>query len=226
MPDDCGCPPPQIPVMRAAVPAPTVSEKDLPPTVHLAQPGEEAKPVPPPDSASGMRSQDAPESQATVTIAPPGTTDLPAPSPNAPHAQVDAPFVFRAGDVPPTSAPDLGTETLPMSRSASPVPVLTMAEPPARTAAQGCHEQGKGLLLIHLQVGRTLGVRPRTSAWSDVGAGVPPVLVCDEQQGRYRIEPAEAMAEVRGPRPEVQRPRSEVCLIPGEWLSPAERLSP
>ena len=46
VPDDCGCPPPQIPAMRAAVPAPTVSEKDLPPAVHLAQPGEEAKPVP------------------------------------------------------------------------------------------------------------------------------------------------------------------------------------
>jgi len=131
VPDDCGCPPPQIPVMRAAVPAPTASEKDLPPTVHLAQPEEEAWPVPPPDSASGMKSQDTPESQATVTTAPPGATDLPAPSPSAPHAQVDAPFVFRAGDVPPTSAPDLGTETLPMSRSANPVPVLTLAEPPA-----------------------------------------------------------------------------------------------
>ena len=43
VPDDCGCPPPQIPAMRAAVPAPTVSEKDLPPAVHLAQPGEEAQ---------------------------------------------------------------------------------------------------------------------------------------------------------------------------------------
>ena len=56
VPDDCGCPPPQIPAMRAAVPAPTVSEKDLPPAVHLAQPGEEAKPVPS-QSASEMASQ-------------------------------------------------------------------------------------------------------------------------------------------------------------------------
>ena len=45
VPDDCGCPPPQVPVMRAALPAPTVSEKDLPPAVHFAQPGEESKPV-------------------------------------------------------------------------------------------------------------------------------------------------------------------------------------
>jgi hypothetical protein len=130
VPDDCGCPPPQIPVMRAAVPPPTVSEKDLPPTVHLAQPGEEAKPVPPPEPASGMASQEAPASQVTLTIPPPGTTDLPAPAPSAPHAQVEAPFVFRAGDLPPTSAPDLGAETLPMSRSTSQAPVLTIAEPP------------------------------------------------------------------------------------------------
>ncbi len=48
VPDDCGCPPPQIPVMRAAA-TPEISEKDLPPAVHLAQPGDEAKPVPPPE---------------------------------------------------------------------------------------------------------------------------------------------------------------------------------
>ena len=70
VPDDCGCPPPQIPAMRAALPAPTVSEKDLPPAVHLAQPGEEAKPVPPAESSSGMRSQEASQSQVSVTIAP------------------------------------------------------------------------------------------------------------------------------------------------------------
>ena len=65
-----------------------------------------------------------------MTIAPPDATDLPAPSPGAPHVQVDAPFVFRAGDLPPTSTPDLATETLPLLRSTSPAPLLTMAEPP------------------------------------------------------------------------------------------------
>jgi hypothetical protein len=58
VPDDCGCPPPQIPAMRAAVPAPTVSEKDLPPAVHLVQPGEEAQTAP--ASSSGMTSQRSP----------------------------------------------------------------------------------------------------------------------------------------------------------------------
>ena len=138
VPDDCGCPPPQIPVMRAAVPAPTVSEKDLPPAVHLAQPGDEAKRVTP-ESASGMAAQDAPQSQVTLTIAPPETAGLPAPSPSAPHVQVDAPFVFRAGDTAPTSAPDLAREIVPFSRATSPSPLLTMAEPPPRAAAQGRH---------------------------------------------------------------------------------------
>jgi AMIN domain len=131
VPDDCGCPPPQIPAMRAALPAPTVSEKDLPPAVHLAQPGDEAKSVPP-DSGSRMSAQEASPSQVAVTVAPPGTENLPAPSPNAPHAQVDAPFVFRASDLPPASAPDLGTGTLPVARTATPAPVLTIAEPPRK----------------------------------------------------------------------------------------------
>lgn len=132
VPDDCGCPPPQIPAMRAAFPAPTVSEKDLPPAVHLAQSGDAARPVPPADSGSRMSAQDASQSQVAVTVAPPGTENLPAPSPNAPHAQVDAPFVFRASDLPPASAPDLGTGTLPVSRTATPAPVLTIAEPPRK----------------------------------------------------------------------------------------------
>jgi hypothetical protein len=129
VPDDCGCPPPQIPAMRAAVPAPAVSEKDLPPEVHLAQPGDEAKTVPTPESAAKMPSQDGPQSQVTLTTPPPEVAELPAPSPSAAHAQVEAPFVFRASDLPP-SPPDLAREILPFSRASSPAPLLTMAEPP------------------------------------------------------------------------------------------------
>jgi hypothetical protein len=128
VPDDCGCPPPQIPVMRAAVTGPTVSEKDLPPEVHLAQPGDEAKPVPTPESAAKMPSQETPSSQVTLTTPPPEVAELPAPSPSAAHAQVEAPFVFRASDLPP-SAPDLASEILPFSRATIPTPLLTMAEP-------------------------------------------------------------------------------------------------
>jgi hypothetical protein len=115
--------------MRAALPEPTVSEKDLPPAVHLAQPGEDARPLPPPP-ASGMGSQESSQSQVTLTIGPPDATALPASKPGTARVEVDAPFVFRAGDAPPTSAPDLGAETLPMSRSTTQAPLLTMAEPP------------------------------------------------------------------------------------------------
>ncbi|MGH9503293.1 MAG: AMIN domain-containing protein [Terriglobales bacterium] len=137
VPDDCGCPPPQIPALRAALPPSTVSEKDLPPAVHLAQPEDQAKPVTAAKSNSGMPSQDASSSQVTLTVTPPGTEGLPAPSPNAPHAQVDAPFVFRASDLPPATTPDLGAGTLPMSRAANPVPTLIIAEPPEHKGVLG-----------------------------------------------------------------------------------------
>lgn len=143
VPDDCGCPPPQIPTMRAALPAPTVSEKDLPPAVHLAQPGEEAKPVAQP-SASEIGSQEPSQSQISVSIAPRDAAALPASKPRTARVEVDAPFVFRAGDAPPTSAPDLGSETLPMSRSATSAPLLTMAEPPAPPPSKGVMGKVKG----------------------------------------------------------------------------------
>jgi hypothetical protein len=133
VPDDCGCPPPQIPEMRAAVPAPTISEKNLPPAVHLAQPGDEAKPVPTPDSAATMPAQDASPSQVSVTIAPTDLAALPAPKPGARNVQVDAPFVFRASEAPLGSAvpvPELASQILPFARASTPAPLLTMAEPP------------------------------------------------------------------------------------------------
>jgi hypothetical protein len=79
-----------------------------------------------------MQAQDTSPSQATVTSAPPELADLPAPSPSAAHVQIDAPFVFRASDSPAASAPDVGAGTLPMSRTATPAPVLTIAEPPRK----------------------------------------------------------------------------------------------
>lgn len=133
VPDDCGCPPPQIPAMRAALTAPTISEKDLPPTVHLAQPGDEAKPVPPPESGSATPAQDSLQSQVSVTIAPPDRAPLPASKPGARNVQVEAPFVFRASEAPLGPAvpvPELASQILPFARASTPAPVLTMAEPP------------------------------------------------------------------------------------------------
>jgi AMIN domain len=142
VPDDCGCPPPQIPAMRAAVTEPTVTEKDLPPAVHLAQPGEETKAVP--AESPGMAEPDGSQSQVTVTIAPPETAGLHAPRSNAPRVQVDAPFVFRASEVPP-AAPDAAIETLPMARAGSPAPLLTLPEPPSGDEPRkGVMEKVKG----------------------------------------------------------------------------------
>ncbi len=144
VPDNCGCPPPAIPEMRAsAEAAPTISEKDLPPEIHLAQPGDTAKPLPPPtNSDSGMPSPATRSEQVTLTILPPDA-QLPAPSASAPHVQVEAPFVFRASDSPP-SAPNLATGTLPVSRANPQAPLLTTAEPPEPQQRKGVFGKMKG----------------------------------------------------------------------------------
>jgi hypothetical protein len=132
IPDECGCPPPPIPSMLAsAEPVPTVSEKDLPPDVHLAKPGDENKKVPPPESTGVAAGGTMPE-RVTLTIAPPDAAPLPAPRPGERQVQVEAPFVFRAADAPP-SPPNLETAALPMSRPSGPPPLLTTAEPPPDT---------------------------------------------------------------------------------------------
>jgi hypothetical protein len=143
VPDDCGCPPPQIPAMRAAVPAPTIQESDLPPAVHLAQPGDEDKPMPTAQSTSGVPEREAPGSQVTLTVAPPETAQLPAPERGAAHVEVDAPFVFRAADSAP-SAPNLEGQALPMSHSTRQVPVITIAEPPEEGKHKGVFGKVKG----------------------------------------------------------------------------------
>jgi len=80
VPAGCGCPPPEIPVMRASAAAP-VTNANLSSPMRLAQPGEESKSV-------------------TAASLPPETAALPASKPNDVHVQVDAPFVFRAEDLP------------------------------------------------------------------------------------------------------------------------------
>ena len=78
-----------------------------------------------------MPAQETSTSQATLTNTPPEVADLPAPSPNAKHVEVDAPFVFRASDA-PSAVPqaEVSSETLALSHVSSPAPLMTMAEPP------------------------------------------------------------------------------------------------
>jgi len=140
VPDDCGCPPPTVPVMRAsAAPVPTISEKDLPPSLHLAQPGDETKRVAPTESTSGMPAPGDSPSQVTLEITRPEAIELPAPERSAPHVEVDAPFVFRASDSPASASPKLEAEHLPMSRSTTQAPLLTSPQAPqdARARPQG-----------------------------------------------------------------------------------------
>jgi hypothetical protein len=88
VPASCGCPPPEIPVMRASAPSAPVTDASLTSPIRLSQPGDESKPAVP------------------VNL-PPETAALPASKPNDVHVQVDAPFVFRAEDLPaskPTAA--------------------------------------------------------------------------------------------------------------------------
>jgi hypothetical protein len=139
VPEDCGCIAAPVPVMRAATPSgPVVSEADLPPSVHLAQPGEEVKPLPPPESVPGTQAGGSPPSQAASPAAPlttplaPETAALPAPQPNEVHVQVEAPFIYRAGDAPPAPTGEAGH--LPVARSARPAPLVPVVLPPPAEA--------------------------------------------------------------------------------------------
>jgi hypothetical protein len=89
VPASCGCPAPEIPVLRAsAEPDPAVS--DAKPSssapMQLAQPGDQAKPLTPANFPSE-------------------TAALPPSKPNDVHVQVEAPFVFRAEDLPADRRP-------------------------------------------------------------------------------------------------------------------------
>jgi AMIN domain len=89
VPATCGCPPPEIPVLRASTPpTPAISDANLPSSMNLSQSGDQAKPVTPSDF-------------------PPETAALPPSKPNDVHVQVEAPFVFRAEDLRTDSRPAL-----------------------------------------------------------------------------------------------------------------------
>jgi hypothetical protein len=126
VPASCGCPPPEIPVMRAAAAAPVVSDATLPSSMHLAQPGDQTKAFAP----GGL---------------PPETAALPASKPNDVHVQVDAPFVFRAEDLPPRNppapkpAPIHEAQLLPVRDLPRPASFETEVLPPPEAQARPAH---------------------------------------------------------------------------------------
>jgi hypothetical protein len=127
VPASCGCPPPQIPMLRAsAAPPAEVSDAKLPSAMRLAQPGDPTKPVMP----GGL---------------PPETAALPPSKPNDVHVQVEAPFVFRAADVPadnrpvPKPAPIREAALLPLRDLPRPASFETEVQPPPQAQAKPAH---------------------------------------------------------------------------------------
>jgi hypothetical protein len=106
VPASCGCPAPTVPVLRAsAATAPVVSDKPSSASMNLAPSGDELKTVPSAASAAGNEVVSSSASQVRVSALPPETAALPPSKPNDVHVQVDAPFVFRAEDLPANSPP-------------------------------------------------------------------------------------------------------------------------
>jgi hypothetical protein len=145
VPASCGCPPPEIPVMLAsAAPVPAVSDAKQPSSVDLGRDGSKA--VTPPASArpSGVT---LPGEAAAL---PPETAALPPSKPSDVHVQVEAPFVFRAADMPanhppaPKPAPVPDAQSLPVRDLPRPAIFETEVLPPAQSQAKQVHHGAFG----------------------------------------------------------------------------------
>ena len=145
VPASCGCPPPEIPVMLAsAAPVPAVSDAKQPSSVDLGRDGSKA--VTPPASArpSGVT---LPGEAAAL---PPETAALPPSKPSDVHVQVEAPFVFRAADMPanhppaPKPAPIPDAQSLPVRDLPRPAIFETEVLPPAQSQAKQVHHGAFG----------------------------------------------------------------------------------
>jgi AMIN domain len=124
VPNDCGCPRSDVPVLRtSAAPVPVVSAAKPPSSLPTAATGGGARPVLP-------------------AALPPETAALPASKPNDVHVQVDAPFVFRAEDLraenrpAPKPAPIPDAKLLPAVDLPRPAPFETEVLPPPQTQAK------------------------------------------------------------------------------------------
>ena len=144
---DCGCPAPPVPVMRAAAPpAQVVPDDNLQASVHLAQPGDEDKPVPPPSSGSIPVSSAQPSSHVALAIT--STQGIPLPSSKAGEiqVQVDAPLVFRASELQPLPTPRLNSDAMALAspRTPTPMPATVLPPPPPKQQPRGFFGKMKG----------------------------------------------------------------------------------
>jgi AMIN domain len=132
---DCGCPAPPIPVMRAAAPpAQVVPDDNLQASIHLAQPGDEDKPVPPPSSGPIPVSSEQPASHVALAITSTQGIRLPASKAGEVQVQVDAPLVFRASEQQPPPTPRLKSDGMALrsARTPAPMPATVLPPPPPR----------------------------------------------------------------------------------------------
>jgi AMIN domain len=132
---DCGCPAPPIPVMRAAAPpAQVVPDDNLQASIHLAQPGDEDKPVPPPSSGPIPVSSEQPASHVALAITSTQGIRLPPSKAGEVQVQVDAPLVFRASEQQPPPTPRLKSDGMALrsARTPAPMPATVLPPPPPR----------------------------------------------------------------------------------------------
>jgi AMIN domain len=127
VPLECGCPAPPN-VLRATNPeSPTLPESRLPANVTLSQAGASDG-----DTLAGAKDNSPQTLSHGPEIAP-----LPPSQPNAVHIQVDAPFVFSAGNrsAAAASGPPQPLDLPVVERSGSPVRLYTNVQPPVAVKA-------------------------------------------------------------------------------------------
>ena len=140
--EDCGCPPPEIPVLRAgASETPAASEDQMPTTARLGQPGDPSASTPVPTDGSGSTGVSAaPLSQAAGMA--PGSTSA---QPSGMHVQVEAPIVFRASDLSSApAAPNLQSQPVPLANAKRQAPVITIVAVPEKSQRRGFFGRIKG----------------------------------------------------------------------------------
>jgi AMIN domain len=146
--EDCGCPPPPIPAIRASTTTPTkVLEESLPASVRLAQVDDPVKPVPPPLSSSTISVQNRPgEGQLSLPLTTPGAPPLPPSAPGDIHVKLEAPLLYRAPGAHPDPPPSPQTQGLPLAYSANSAPLLTKVSPPPKPQNRGLLAKMRGFL--------------------------------------------------------------------------------
>jgi hypothetical protein len=141
VPIGCGCPPPSMPVMRASA-TPALSGDKVPESVALGQSGDEKAAG---ASNSAVSQDPTTASQVKLAAARSETAPLPPSKPNEIHVQIDAPFVFRASDLPPSNpptpaAPVHEAQLLPITYRSRPAMMqIAVTPPPSVPSSRPAH---------------------------------------------------------------------------------------